>query len=427
MGMILFSCFLDSIILFWYNKKNNKYPLILRFLACYIILIILTIILNQFKFSTFMYRLFPAFLVYTLLLFIISQQRDLKGVVLRAAFLMFSIMFSELSTAIIIMIGAGDAKLENLLKNFLFGVISLFISRIVEALILHLISIFSQTNIIKENIKWHFLSIGLVLASLHMVVYCFIKGKINYSILGIAFISNIIFLIVILIIYFVYINTLRNVEIQKKEIEILQEKNKKEIEYYREVARLNQQIRKIYHDLKNHIIIADAIKSCDMSEEYQESLDEYFEKYLCVASSGNNILDILLEKKYEKCRKKGICFRFNVDFSKGDFVNLVDIGTIFGNIIDNAIEACERLEDNEQKTINLVVNTVENFIFIKISNPVEVVKREGERLFSLKRKRKEEGLGLICLQEALEKYDGSYTYEIVNHFFNLTIVMPDNH
>lgn len=427
MGMILFSCLLDSIILFWYNKKNNKSPLVFKFLTCCLILFLLTIILNRFEFSTFIYRLFPVFLIYTLLLFIISKKRKLKEVLLRTTFLMFSIMFSELSTSIIIMIGAGSTKLENLLKNFLFGIISLFISRVVEVLTLHLISIFPQPNRIKENIKWHLLSIGVVLAYLYTVVYCFIKGKINYSILGIAFISTIIFLIVILIIYFVYLNTLRNVEIQKKEIKILQEKNKKEIEYYREVDRLNQQIRKIYHDLKNHIIIADAIKSDDMSEEYQESLDEYFEKYLCVANSGNNILDILLEKKYEECREKRICFKFNVDFSKGDFVNLVDIGTIFGNIIDNAIEACERLEDNEQKTINLVVNTVENFIFIKISNPVEVVKKEGERLFSLKRKQKEEGLGLICLQEALEKYNGSYTYEIVNHFFNLTIVMPDNH
>lgn len=103
------------------------------------------------------------------------------------------------------------------------------------------------------------------------------------------------------------------------------------------------------------------------------------------------------------------------------------MGTIFGNIIDNAIEACERIGEGRQKTISLVVNTIENFIFIKISNPVDIVKKEGGRLFSIKRKQQEEGLGLMCLQETLKKYNGSYSYEIVDHLFNVTIVIPDNH
>lgn len=208
---------------------------------------------------------------------------------------------------------------------------------------------------------------------------------------------------------------------------MLKEKNEKDIEYYKEIDNLNQQIRKIHHDLKNHILIADSIKSYDTGEEYLRSLDEYFEKYCNKANSGNNILDILLEKKYEECEEKGIRFRFNVDFSKGDFINLIDLGTIFGNIIDNAIEACERIGEGRQKTISLVVNTIENFIFIKISNPVDIVKKEGGRLFSIKRKQQEEGLGLMCLQETLKKYNGSYSYEIVDHLFNVTIVIPDNH
>lgn len=427
MGMVLLSCFLDSIILFWYNRRNNSSHLVLKFLVCYISLILLTNFLNQFDFSTFLYRLFPNFIVYALLLFFISQKREWNKVILKTILLMFGIVFSELSTSIIIMIGVGNSDLENLLKNYLFGIISLLISRVVEMILLHLISIFPQTDAIKKNIKWHFLSIVMVFTYLYMVVYCFIKNRIDSSIVGIAFISNIAFLTVILVIYFLYLNTLRDVEIQKNEIKMLKEKTKKDIEYYREIDNLNQQIRKIYHDLKNHILIADSIKSYDTGEEYLRSLDEYFGKYCNKANSGNSILDILLEKKYEECKEKGISFRFNVDFSKGDFINLIDLGTIFGNIIDNAIEACERIAGSKQKTISLVVNTIENFIFIKISNSVDIVKKEGGRLFSLKRKQKEEGLGLVCLQEALKKYNGSYTYEIVDHLFNLTIVIPDNH
>ena len=258
-----------------------------------------------------------------------------------------------------------------------------------------------------------------------MVVYCFIKDKIDYSLLGVAFISNIIFLIVILIIYFIYLNTLKEMEYQRKEIRILKEKSKREIEYYKEVDNLNQRIRKIYHDLKNHILIADSVKEKGMDEEYLKSLEEYFGRYSVKINSGNSILDILLEKKCEECKDKKIGFKLNVDFSKGDFINLVDLGTIFGNIIDNAIEACERIKDNELKEIRLVVGEVENFIMIKISNPVGMLRKEDGKLFSLKRLQKEEGLGLVCLQEVLIKYNGSYSYEIKDDFFNLTIIIPN--
>ena len=218
---------------------------------------------------------------------------------------------------------------------------------------------------------------------------------------------------------------MKEIEYQKKEIRLLKEKSEREIEYYKEVDRLNQQIQKIHHDLKNHILIAESVKEKDMDKEYLKSLEEYFEKYTSKINSGNNILDILLEKKCEECRNKKIEFKLNVDFSKGDFINLVDLGTIFGNIIDNAIEACERTKDNKLKEIRLVVGEVKNFITVKISNPVDMIKKEDGKLFSLKRNRREQGLGLICLQEVLDKYNGSYSYELKDDFFNLTIIIPN--
>lgn len=425
MGMTLFSCFFDSIILLWYNRKNNNSFLVLDFIICYISLIMLTITLDQFDYPTFLYRVFPNFIVYVLLFLIISQRREWKKIILKTLSLIFCMLFSELSTMIIVMIGVRNSNLEALLTNTVFGIISLLIARIVEIILLHLINIFSQTDTVKKNIKWHFLSIGVVLIYLYMVVYCFIKDKIDYSLLGVAFISNIIFLIVILFIYFIYLNTLKEMEYQRKEIRILKEKSKREIEYYKEVDNLNQRIRKIYHDLKNHILIADSVKEKGMDEEYLKSLEEYFGRYSVKINSGNSILDILLEKKCEECKDKKIGFKLNVDFSKGDFINLVDLGTIFGNIIDNAIEACERIKDNELKEIRLVVGEVENFIMIKISNPVGMLRKEDGKLFSLKRLQKEEGLGLVCLQEVLIKYNGSYSYEIKDDFFNLTIIIPN--
>ena len=78
------------------------------------------------------------------------------------------------------------------------------------------------------------------------------------------------------------------------------------------------------------------------------------------------------------------------------------------------------------KEIRLVVGEVKNFITVKISNPVDMIKKEDGKLFSLKRNRREQGLGLICLQEVLDKYNGSYSYELKDDFFNLKIIIQNN-
>ena len=61
---------------------------------------------------------------------------------------------------------------------------------------------------------------------------------------------------------------------------------------------------------------------------------------------------------------------------------------------------------------------------IKIQNPVQAVIQEKNRLVTLKKDKDKHGWGMLCLEEALKKYDGKYSYKVEDKQFSLTIFIP---
>ena len=425
MEKILFNGFLDTIFFLWFNKKcNSRWRISVNIAFCSFWIIGATCGLNQIHFDTFLYRIFFSFVIYTLLFRWCFPGRIWKENIVRTLMLICGILIPEFLVSVVVMIASRNYDLEYLMTQTIAGDFLFVIARVVEVFILQMENnIFSDEAVKKKQVKWYIFWSFSALVYLYIVIYCFIQKKIDASVLGMAFIANVVFLIFIFILYFVYLHTVKKVELQKKEIELLKEKNRSQMEEYQEINSLHQQVRKIYHDLKNHVLIADRMQTSELKEMYLEDLESYFSEYLLKPDSGNEILDILIQKKHEICRKKQIRFEYDVEFSKGAFMNLVDVGTIFVNIIDNAIEACEQMEESKRR-ISLFVGSVEMFIVIKVSNPFLEVRKVGKQLFSMKRRFDKPGLGLVCLEDTLKKYDGTFCYNVKDNLFEITIMIP---
>ncbi|MDE8722539.1 GHKL domain-containing protein, partial [Alistipes putredinis] len=78
-------------------------------------------------------------------------------------------------------------------------------------------------------------------------------------------------------------------------------------------------------------------------------------------------LDIIIRDKAEEAREKQIDFSAFIDFSGLDFIEPLDISTLFGNGIDNAIEASEKLPE-DQRVILVKAGKVQDFVSILIEN-----------------------------------------------------------
>ncbi len=150
----------------------------------------------------------------------------------------------------------------------------------------------------------------------------------------------------------IYLYHLFQIEEQLKE-ELVLSKQKDELEY-QHLQQLQEQYeksKKILPDMRNHIL---AIEGLSMSEnprakEYINEVIENIDKNNSGFDTKNKIISTLVNSKIEKTKTEGISFHVEVQDLDFDFISDLDWVIILGNILDNAIEACQQIIEGERK------------------------------------------------------------------------------
>jgi hypothetical protein len=175
------------------------------------------------------------------------------------------------------------------------------------------------------------------------------------------------------------------------------------------------------HDLKHQIgqfkregVDAQTIK------EIQEMISIYDSK----VKTGNEVLDIILTEKSLLCHDKGIELECMADCSGLNFIREGDLYILFGNIIDNAIEAVSKIEDQSKRCIGFNVHTAGKFVTITADNYYE-----GEICLSAdglpettKRDKEYHGFGMRSICAITEKYGGTLDIKAQDGVFNLNLM-----
>ena len=138
-----------------------------------------------------------------------------------------------------------------------------------------------------------------------------------------------------------------------------------------------------------------------MAETLRSQIADY-EDYV---HTGNEFLDIILKDKAAKAREKQIDFSALVDFKGMDFIEPLDISTIFSNAIDNAMEASERLPE-DQRLVTVKAERVRDMLIITVENNTLPGTRPAEG--TTKKDRFVHGFGIPNIKKAVEKYDGQF-------------------
>lgn len=231
-----------------------------------------------------------------------------------------------------------------------------------------------------------------------------------------------------LLIYFVH-ESVRIRLIQQREEQQLQ-KLQVQYQYYEERLKDEQRVRGIYHDMKNHLLVLQAqLKEIgntgdkgkrQEAEEMIEKIQNQISDYEDYVQTGNAFLDVILRDKSRKAKEERIDLHTEIDFSKGNFIDALDISTIFGNALDNAIEACEKVPE-EERFITMKAREKNHFLVIHIEN--SAVQEEEE-----KKTTKEDtflhGFGLKNIQRAAEKYGGQCKRNYQSGVYMLSILIP---
>lgn len=192
--------------------------------------------------------------------------------------------------------------------------------------------------------------------------------------------------------------------------------------YYMDKMRDEERVRRIYHDLKNHLLVLGAqTGSTQVVQESVQGLQNQIREYENYYRTGNTFLDVLIRDKAKTAQEEQIDFSIAISFDDGGFIEPLDISTIFGNAIDNAIEASRKLP-KEQRLITVKAGRVRDMLMITVENAVPV------DLDVSKRTTKDDsflhGFGLSNIRNAVQNYDGECSTSIGRGMFCLKILIP---
>lgn len=191
--------------------------------------------------------------------------------------------------------------------------------------------------------------------------------------------------------------------------------------YYSDKLKDEERIRSIYHDLKNHLLVMESRQNTEETRRMAETLRSQIAGYEDYVHTGNEFLDIILKDKAAKAREKQIDFSAMVDFHGIDFLEPLDISTIFGNAIDNAIEASENLPEYK-RLITVKAERVRDMLIITVENNTA----PGNHLVegTTKKDRFVHGFGIPNIKKAVEKYSGQCSFQQEERMYRLKILIP---
>lgn len=187
--------------------------------------------------------------------------------------------------------------------------------------------------------------------------------------------------------------------------------------YYEEKMRDEERIKEIYHDMKNHLLLLEeewGEKNSTGIENLRKEMAHYENYY----RTGNKFVDIILKDKFAKAEEYGINIEDNVELIDINFIEPLDFSTVFGNLLDNAIEACRFIEAPEKRWISLSSKRERNFLVISIKN--NKVNRNSKNVH----KKVIHGYGLANVTVAVHKYGGEIDIIEEKQEFAVNIVIP---
>ncbi len=325
---------------------------------------------------------------------------------------------SELTVALFM----GIDDLSFLAKAYNGENIALFLSRIVFWIVVTMIMKFIDRNNpnkfpFKVTVMEVLVFMGLVGG---LLVLCTRKQENILTESVVLFISE---AIVYLVIY-LQDCLLELFESREQAVLIAQEK-----EYYRREAAIIQQKqeqqRQFRHDLKNRFQILNEMAEHGNILELKNYLSEIETKYReqeTFSNTGNLIVDSIINSKLQDAVEKKIDVTASVMLPETMEVNTDDMVVILGNLLDNAIEACERAEF--PKYINLFMNYEKGCLILNVRNSFDkVINKEYGEFVTRKKDKSLHGLGIKNVKNTVGKYNGMIEFASDEKEFSVNIIL----
>ncbi|MCM1530073.1 MAG: GHKL domain-containing protein [Alistipes sp.] len=210
----------------------------------------------------------------------------------------------------------------------------------------------------------------------------------------------------------------------KYELDAIKMQSEIQFAHYEELNNKYVETQCMVHDIEKHISAIEKLsKNRDFSEaeEYTAKLRAELKRHRNIFECSNRILSAVMSQKISLAESKGITVETKIEDMLLDFMDETDITSIFANLMDNAIEACDQTDN--QKHISVKMCRLNDFLYIDMMNSFsgKTIQQNG-KFKSTKAGHK--GYGMTSIQMAIEKYDGYMVTEQKDNIFISEIVIP---
>lgn len=211
----------------------------------------------------------------------------------------------------------------------------------------------------------------------------------------------------------------------RKELEAVQNMLQNQYVQYKQSRESIELINYKYHDLKHQIALLRSEEDPKKREEFLNRMEEEIRQYEAQNKTGNKVLDTVLTTKSLYCAKHGITFTCVADGTLLDFMDVMDICSIFGNALDNAIECEVKIPEKEKRLIHVTVSKQKQFLILRFENYCEETLQYQEGTPVTTKKEKEfHGYGLKSIQYTVNKYEGAVSVNLEDNWFELKVLIP---
>lgn len=204
---------------------------------------------------------------------------------------------------------------------------------------------------------------------------------------------------------------------------LMKQQERLQFEYYEMQKEKYEQAISVLHDVSKHIRAIESLYQSNQIKEalaYTKEIDGILKPLIPVRYSDNPMFDILLSDQKRNMEKQGISFQIILAGAELGFMEPVDVTTLFGNLLGNAMEACK--DCTGEKSVRLEIRNQYDMLVIRIENTVEkeVQLVEGKPVHPGE---KSTGIGTFNIIKCVEKYGGSIIYKNNQNRFICDILM----
>ncbi len=273
--------------------------------------------------------------------------------------------------------------------------------------------------------------VTLTLISLEYYYPDLIKGYESYEIAATRYMDITVNLMVCLFIISLLIIVYSNIYKKEKErsdsyARSIEEHYQQQLYYMENLEQLIYKLKSERHDFNHHLGVIYGLLEEDETaavSEYTGKLVENAEEYQNIVNVPHSVLRAMLNYKLSAAQEEGIELKLKVKIPEELDVDQFELTIILGNLLDNAVEACLKIEET-RRYIDLSVLYKTDYLVISIENPVaeEQVLQDGKPR-TTKKDSENHGFGIDNIEYLVKKHDGMIKIEEENGIFKVDIAM----